>query len=309
MPDNAIRVLITGFDASTSDQLSLKAIAPASYHIRPFASQKTAQGQENLSWLAVQKFHNAILQAKPAARHDDREGLSTSCPIHITALKVKLSYATVLSMIPGLHARPPTLPSPTEDDDARYLRLCAPPPADGYDLILHVGAGRAAGLRVEKRARKAGYRTPDVDCEYAPMTDRTEDIDTAESVAERERLGLTDILEALRAHNSVEDLRRGFGEGYEMFDDELFTDVDVESLVQHLHDDGFDVSISIISIESLYSFFRKSALTGSRAGRFLCEFIYYCSLAEARRSQLVSSCPEDTSRSKISKVLFVHCPL
>jgi hypothetical protein len=36
------------------------------------------------------------------------------------------------------------------------------------------------------------------------------------------------------------------------------------------------------------------------AGHYICDFIYYCSLAEAKRTA--------TRKGKGSKVLFLHCP-
>ena len=36
------------------------------------------------------------------------------------------------------------------------------------------------------------------------------------------------------------------------------------------------------------------------AGRYLCDFIFYCSLAEAKRKH--------NRTGKVTKVLFVHCP-
>jgi pyrrolidone-carboxylate peptidase len=78
--------------------------------------------------------------------------------------------------------------------------------------------------------------------------------------------------------------KRGFSKGYESFPDEIYTDVDVEKLVHHLKKSG---------VEQVYS--------SLDAGHYLCDFIYYCSLAESRRSVPKTDKPT-------TKVLFLHCP-
>ncbi|KIJ18784.1 hypothetical protein PAXINDRAFT_71146, partial [Paxillus involutus ATCC 200175] len=77
---------------------------------------------------------------------------------------------------------------------------------------------------------------------------------------------------------------RGFGKGYESFPEEIYTDIDVEKLVHHLKKSG---------VEQIYS--------SLDAGHYLCDFIYYCSLAESRRSTPKTDKPT-------TKVLFLHCP-
>ncbi|KDR69339.1 hypothetical protein GALMADRAFT_41112, partial [Galerina marginata CBS 339.88] len=78
---------------------------------------------------------------------------------------------------------------------------------------------------------------------------------------------------------------RGFGAGYENFPEEIPTDIDVTRLVQDLKRSG---------VEQIY--------TSMDAGHYLCDFIYYCSLAEVKRS----SKPYEKRRS--TQVLFLHCP-
>ncbi|CAK5267514.1 unnamed protein product, partial [Mycena citricolor] len=76
--------------------------------------------------------------------------------------------------------------------------------------------------------------------------------------------------------------RRGFGGaryGVE-FADELRTAVDVDGLTAHLTTDADPLEI----------------VTSNDAGRFLCDFIYYCSLAESQRA------------GRKTPVLFIHCP-
>ncbi|KIM58517.1 hypothetical protein SCLCIDRAFT_86792, partial [Scleroderma citrinum Foug A] len=76
-----------------------------------------------------------------------------------------------------------------------------------------------------------------------------------------------------------ETSKRGFGKGYESFAEELYTEMDVEGLVHHLKKCG----VEYIN-------------TSMDAGHYLCEFIYYCSLAESKRS------------STKNQVIFLHCP-
>lgn len=66
--------------------------------------------------------------------------------------------------------------------------------------------------------------------------------------------------------NSIRPVR-GFGTAYESFPDEMMTDIDVTRLVQDLKSTG---------ITKIY--------TSMDAGHYLCDFTYYCSLAESKRS-------------------------
>lgn len=76
---------------------------------------------------------------------------------------------------------------------------------------------------------------------------------------------------------------RGFGIGYEGFLEELHTPVDCEKLLEHLRATGI-----------------KEVVPSLNAGLYLCEFINYCSLAEARRAA--------SRQGKSSPVLFIHIP-
>ena len=42
--------------------------------------------------------------------------------------------------------------------------------------------------------------------------------------------------------------RRGFGKGYESFAEEIYTDIDVDGLVQHLKKCGIEVSIFFVTV-------------------------------------------------------------
>ncbi|KAJ7688670.1 hypothetical protein B0H17DRAFT_1067804 [Mycena rosella] len=75
---------------------------------------------------------------------------------------------------------------------------------------------------------------------------------------------------------------RGFGSPHygDEFADELFTSIDVDALVDDLTSGPDPLSIE----------------TSDDPGRFLCDFIYYCSLAESMRAD------------RGTPVLFIHCP-
>jgi len=138
-----------------------------------------------------------------------------------------------------------------------------PSPAEGYDFIFHVGVGLSGALAVEQLAHKTGYNRPDVDGKPAPLIEDS----------------MKQAIMSLGIDN-----KRGFGKGYEQFPDELQTSIEVERLVENLKQQGY-----------------RHVRLSTDPGRFLCDFIYYCSLAESRRSRLPAS-------SRHAKVLFMHVP-
>jgi len=165
-------------------------------------------------------------------------------PIHITALEIPVVYNQVLSIVPGLHAAPPVLP-PAASEDPHF----PPAPKAGYSVIIHVGVGREQPLRLERYGHKSGYQQPDHESQMADVVDA-----------------------------NVSPPIRGFGKGYEEFDELLETDVDVDWLAQRLAGTGTPTIVS------------------EDAGHYLCDFICYCSLAQAER------------QGRGIPTLFVHCP-
>ncbi|KAF9241513.1 hypothetical protein BU15DRAFT_87108 [Melanogaster broomeanus] len=248
----------------------------------------------NPSWLAVKPLHNTVIHVDLPAElttldnrnpreldTEDATLIDTPRNIHITTLEVPVTYEGVLSIVPGLHARPPILPS-TED----FCSTASPPPG-GYDLILHVGVAGRGPLRMERVGHKFGYNMKDANGCHAPIVriKREEGGRGSSEPSEAERM------ERVRLGYDIECLidgseppKRGFGKGYEPFPEEIYTDVDVEKLVHHLKQSG---------VEQIYS--------SLDAGHYLCDFIYYCSLAENRRSTPKTDKPT-------TKVLFLHCP-
>ncbi|RPD78601.1 peptidase C15, pyroglutamyl peptidase I-like protein [Lentinus tigrinus ALCF2SS1-7] len=181
----------------------------------PFSDYK-----ENPSWLAVQPLH------------DTRLATDSGRPIHITTLELPVSYEYVLKNVPGLHKRPPVLPSSADASISI--------PEQGYDFIFHVGVSRRGPIRIERVGYKYGYNRmlPDATGQLGPIVKPAESPDT-ESV-------------------------RGFGEGYEEFPEELSTDVDVPALVAHLQMEGLELGTSIDAGHYLCDFTLCTSLAISR---------------------------------------------
>jgi len=76
---------------------------------------------------------------------------------------------------------------------------------------------------------------------------------------------------------------RGFGKGYEDFPENLYTPIDCAKLIDYLKETGV-----------------KDVVPSLDAGLYLCEFINYCSLAEAKRTA--------SHGHKNTPVLFIHIP-
>ncbi|KZT11055.1 peptidase C15 pyroglutamyl peptidase I-like protein [Laetiporus sulphureus 93-53] len=280
---HAIRVLITGFG--------------------PFH-----KFNENPSWMSVKPLHNTVLYTDPpvdlvmqddqAIITDDMEEPPRPQPIHITALEVPMSYQAVLAITPGLHARPPILPLSNDPD-----YVFPPPPPNGYDFMFHVGLAGRGPLRLEKLAHKNGYRMKDADGQYAPAVLLPKDVsrdDALEDGRMQQFLGMMAQLSQPHGSTVGEGVsdgveippNRGFGKGYENFPDEIHTEIDVAKLIQHMKEAG---------IESAYS--------SMDAGHYLSDFIFYCSLAEAKRmSSRQEKFKDRGSPTKSAPVLSMHCP-
>jgi len=286
--ESPLKVLITGF-------------GPFAYH------------KENPSWLAVRLLHNLILYAdSPTSSVTVKDQAILADPtstsrkrraIHVSALQVPVSYASVLSIVPGLHQRPPVLP-PCDDP---FLSITTPP-RQGFDLILHVGVAGRGPLRIEKASHKFNYNMKDKDGHLAPvafvsptypvggMVDPT----AAERMArerlnaekqEKEKLETERLERESPVGKSVSEMPlpiiRGFGEVYREFPDEMQTDIDVEKLIYDIKNAG---------PEDVFT----TCYSSLDAGHYLSDYSYYCSLAEAKRTA--------TRKGRGSKVLFVHCP-
>lgn len=146
-----------------------------------------------------------------------------------------VTYTDVLALTPSFHARPPVLPEPNDPAFAPSEM-----PASGFDFILHVGVAGPGPMRVERRGRKVGYDKPDAQGKLCPIA-------SADALPSGE--GQTDSLlrKLVRGLTGPRDAPvRGFGEGYEDFSEELFTEVDSERLIKYLKETGFSVCLVVI---------------------------------------------------------------
>ncbi|KAG8752650.1 hypothetical protein FRC11_008172, partial [Ceratobasidium sp. 423] len=128
-----------------------------------------------------------------------------------------------------------------------------------YDVILHVGVGLAGGLEIERLAHKTGYNEPDAAGRRCDPINEKPKADCGKAKAET--------------------VKRGFGPGFEEFGEEHRTGVDADEVVRHLKSKGLE-----------------HTSPSNDLGRYLCDFIYFCSLACAKKEG-----------SKV-KVLFMHIP-
>ncbi|TFK54403.1 peptidase C15, pyroglutamyl peptidase I-like protein [Heliocybe sulcata] len=264
--DKPYRVLLTGFG--------------------PFGQFKI-----NPSWLAVKPLHNLILDGTPAPiTYSESKQIVLEQPapaskqIHITALQVPTEYEWVLENAPAFHTRPPVLPA---SDDPMLPSI--PPPEEGYDLVFHVGVTRAGDVRMETQGHKYGYRLPDAAGKLAPIVaqenaeGRCAELSEAEKM-ERQRLtGSNGVV----PEGGDKEPIRGFGKGYEDCGEKIKTEIDVAELVAHLKETKPGEKYICQSFD---------------AGRYLCDFTYYCSLANNQKQHLSGA------GGKRTKVLFFHCP-
>lgn len=188
--------------------------------------------------------------------------------IRISAFKVPVVYDKVLDAVPKVHQAgwsPSTngisldgdgpqkpLPSdPNEETDNPADYAVPPTPASGYDFILHVGVAGKGNMRVEKQADKLGYKSPDVEQKFAEIVD-WEEVEVPKEGEDGEN----------KEKEKVRVPVRGFGKGYEAFEKELKTGLDLTQLVQHLHESGIMVGNPVHSRRCLvlisYAFARRS---------------------------------------------------
>ena len=195
----------------------------------------------------------------------------------MTAVEIPVTYDAVLSTVPGFHTRPPTLPQklPVIDDDQLLIpsrlktqtvpttplpiALLPPPPASGYDLVMHVGVAYPGQLLAETLGHKFGYDKPDAEGKFAPVGRPSEESEESEGAGA-----------AVDAKGSSggggggggrPPIRRGFQAGYERFPEELVTEVDVERMVRDLNQSGTQVRAShaYSNVTELYAVLLKSS--------------------------------------------------
>jgi pyroglutamyl-peptidase len=115
---------------------------------------------------------------------------------------------------------------------------------------------------------------------------------------ERERLsagGMENTGETVPVERPV----RGYGKGYEIFADDLHTDVDVDKLVHDMKRSGIKVCSMLPQLTPLTAWL-QDIYASMDAGHYLCDFIFFGSLAENKRRVSPDERPH--------QVLFLHCP-
>lgn len=163
--------------------------------------------------------------------------LTVKREIRITVLQVPVTYESVLAIVPGLHAKPPVLPSDS-------LSLSALP-LEGYDIFFHVGVTGRGPLRMERIAHKFGYNMKDATGTLAPVVRVSREENGQPSNTQRPETFPPRAMRDPNAESPVDGNdtpRRGFGKGYESYPDEVCTDIDTEKLVNHLKKCGIEVS-------------------------------------------------------------------
>ena len=309
---DVFRVLVTGFGVSFLSAF-FKILSNSS--LQPYG-----QWQANPSWLAAEPLHNLVLQTDPATHPrppltDDKppspldDKLLVPRLIHISTLQIPSDYQSILNVVPGLHLRPPVLPENVGDEMLR-------PPENGYDFMLHIGLTGRGPLRLERCGHKLGYNMKDASKSYAPVViPQPKDFSrrgpdgrpmTIAEKAERDRLASLAAASDIQS-NPTNDANarpnRGFGVPYEMFSDELNTELDVTRIIQEMRQTGVEVKACYDSVFTCLCCPQplQTIYSSMDAGHFVGDFLYYCSLAESKRS----ANPYEKRRN--THVLFLHC--
>ncbi|GAB1521092.1 hypothetical protein RhiTH_004183 [Rhizoctonia solani] len=94
-----------------------------------------------------------------------------------------------------------------------------------YDFILHVGVGLSGGVAIERLAHKTGYNQPDAEGR------------------------LCDLIRSKPKGDDADELvKRGFGNGFEQFGEELRSRLDVDAIVKHLKSKGLEKEASKVKV-------------------------------------------------------------
>ena len=193
----------------------------------------------NPAWLAVEPLTNSIIE-------DEQNNVR---PIHVSTLQIPVSYQSVMDVVPLLHQHPPVFhPSIADQAAANHVAR----PQKGYDFILHVGVAGRGALRVERVAHKFGYNMKDIYgrqapvVETAPVAVEPDDpgdvpagvLHIAPPQGDSQQIELAEPPEP----TPVEPIRpkRGFGPGYENFQEEVYSDVNINNLIRNMKQQGFE---------------------------------------------------------------------
>ncbi len=132
-------------------------------------------------------------------------------------------------------------------------------------MVIHVGVGRGGSIRCETQAHRYSYGKPDADS----------------SLAHRINLSPSQLARLNPKYLDADGHARGFPPSYDGFADIESTHIPVSTLITTLQQRGVE---------------REELQQSFDPGRYLCDYIFYCSLCEAKRA------------ARGTEVLFVHVP-
>lgn len=239
--------------------------------------------------------------------------------IDIEYVPVEYAYVvSALSYFHGMTVERPAIPADmvreAEEAGARYE--CVSSGRQRYDLVLHIGQGRAGGVHIETRAHQLGYRLLDAHAALPPIIEGEqhdgEQDDDEETKKESLAAGQEDDSHGpdeqfLSTVERAISLNRGFPTPsgavrtrVRRNGGALNTLIDTKGLAETL-----SLACPNMSINSSVN-----------AGRYICEFTYFGSLANAiaasheQQPQQQHARPERrrTSDANETKVLFIHVP-
>lgn len=245
--------------------------------------------KKNPAWLSTMNLHNTYLSTDQAPFSSSSLSDPTSSRvidprrprIHIQAIQSSVVYTHILGMVPRIHGLEPSAPEASEYLDQEGTlpdsttnigpQGNGSPYPQGYpiqiprkgtfDLVVHVGVGSKGAIAVEKVAHKRGYQIPDVKKELAPLaTDQSKTIrreNQPSQAEERERARYQSDNGTASFPSKPADPIRGFGRGYEEFQDEEINSNDLTSLIKWLEEECHLQNV------------RES----HDAGRYLCDYI------------------------------------
>lgn len=208
--------------------------------------------------------------------------------LKIDAAYIPVEYEYIQQALPYYHGNSATKPAlPTKCIENTMIAARDDfSSSKTYDLYLHVGQGRSGGVQLETCGHQLGYRLLDASGKLAPI------------VAEQQTATDKD---ALIPEQSMSDTEReaGLNRGYRLPAGAKLDLDDEDRLVSKL-DTAKHAALLSTQFPSIAI---KQSLN---AGRYLCEFIYFGSMAEAVLARQASH--EAERSSKFPAVLFVHVP-
>ncbi|SPO32187.1 uncharacterized protein UTRI_02744 [Ustilago trichophora] len=252
--------------------------------------------EDNPSWLAVRPLHDTLLDLSSppclttSSTSSAAPGGERGVKARIQTLQLPVHYGSILDIVPRIHGSTPTSPEAKFWYDSRldpefggqlgklypegYPNISHPSTeAAKWDVVIHVGVGKEGSLRCEMQAHKLSYGKPDASGDFAPLLKNL----------------TPPQLGAVEAKYLDKDLRaRGFGDGdgYQEFADVERTRIDVEKMVKWLKERGMEEG----EVEE-----------SQDPGRYLCDFIFYCSQCEAKRNN-------GGEEDEAAQVIFIHVP-